>query len=350
MNKYLISEIEAMDIHICGSCRGEFHDLDDFVQHKRSLCTGDRPPIQSDQRPVSPTQNTSLQPTAEEYPVLTQDEPIAQLAQPSEVPQTQDTSDISTSEPMTLPQSGIDNQQVVEISQTSSMEFVVSVMNSPHKVMLNTIQPQTQPDHVILPQHQQEQLRQILDAQKVDLSGIDMSKVIVLNPQNTSTNLKRQPVQPTIQPKAQKPQTVTIQPLSNVLSTTNAGSAPSAGSASNLQIFTVEQFQKLVAPGTQTTVFQTPPENQAQTLQVVNAGEILNLSAIRGSGGGGGDAGAIGGASVVAASSAEVPENVTVRSFLICDSGIKIYLNRFKHIRPFNIKLKRVMHGICFNS
>ena len=248
-----------MDIHICGSCRGEFHDLEDFIQHKRSPCPGptacDLSVQPQDQRPLTPqVDNGTLQ--TKGYPTLPPNHAMEQLAQNVELSKPPD----PIAESIT---SSIDQQQVVEISPVNSMEYVVNVMNSGgQKVSLS----QSSPDHLILPQHQQDQLRQILDTQKVDLAGIDMSKVIVLNPQNVQNVVKpNQPkFQPEIQPNIQpKPQHVQQQIVSIPVSSINA-STPA--STSNMQILTVDQLWN------------------NQTLQVVNAGDLLK-GTIRGGGG-----------------------------------------------------------------
>ena len=36
---YIISvSVDTLDIHICGACRAEFHDVTAFLQHKQSTC------------------------------------------------------------------------------------------------------------------------------------------------------------------------------------------------------------------------------------------------------------------------------------------------------------------------
>jgi hypothetical protein len=170
-------------------------------------------------------------------------------------------------EPMSV---NMDQPQVVEISQGSTMEYVV-MNNTGQKISLQQLQSQGSPDHLILPQHQQEQLRQILDAQKIDLAGIDMSKVIIVNPQTVQNvkpkiegNIQPITLQQLTQPRAQHSQQIVSIPMTVVTS------AP-AVSSSNMQIFTVDQLWN------------------NQTLQVVSAGDLLKAT-----GRGGGDDGTMG--------------------------------------------------------
>jgi len=124
------------DIHICGCCLEELHDLNLFINHKKVGCNR-----------VSKCEDKAQ--------VLVLDE--------------------STDGMLSV----LSSPQKLSLSLQHSTEQIRSP--SHQQLQLRQLLSQHTTEQINVSSHQQLQLRQLLDAQKVNMSGIDMTKVIVLN-------------------------------------------------------------------------------------------------------------------------------------------------------------------------
>lgn len=253
----------SADIHICGSCLQEFHDLDQFITHKKTVCNPASKPL-----PLNGPGGSVVSVTG----------PISQQ---------KGSGPAAISRQLLVPDT--DQREVC------ASDCMLSVLSSPQKSALSLLS-QHSTEQISVPSHQQLQLRQLLDAQKVNLAGIDMTKVIVLNPTSAKPATvdhceQVTSIQLSAEQRTGNRQSVPVTVTDSGLLMTPVLSAPTSTVTSNMQttMLTYDQLQKLVNSGNTSSVLQdivmhhsvnqsiSQPVNQpvTQTVRIVNAADVL---------------------------------------------------------------------------